>query len=132
MVSCWVRSSIFFFQQGLLFTSSTTILIHGTLEISAIIIAGAAGLTMGNGLLFPGTYPRLFAFKKGAREGLKMLMGLIPIFIIAGFLESFVTRLTEMPVIIKLPIIAGSMIFIVYYFIIYPQKLSHASQPEKD
>ncbi len=78
----------FFHQKGLFLTSFLSIWIHGTIEISAIIIAGGAGLVMGNSLLFPGTYPRLESFKRGAKKGLKIVVGLVPLFIIAGFLES--------------------------------------------
>ena len=113
----------FFYEKGLFLESFLTIWIHGTLEISAIIIAGGAGLVMGNSILFPGTYRRLDSFRIGAKKGLKMVIGLIPIFIMAGFLESFVTRLTHMPWFIKAMIIALSAVFIVYYFFIYPLKL---------
>lgn len=113
----------FFYQKGLLMTSILTIWIHGTLEISAIIIAGAAGIIMGNGLLFPGTYSRLQSFKNGAKKGLKIIVGLIPIFILAGFLEGFVTRLTGMPDLIKIAIILGSATFIFIYFIFIPIKI---------
>ena len=114
----------FFYQKGLLLTSFLTIWIHGTLEISAIVLAGAAGLVMGNSLLFPGTFPRLESFRRGARRGLKMVIGLVPIFVVAGFLESFITRQTEWPALIKLAIIGGSAFFIIYYFVIYPTKHS--------
>lgn len=113
----------FFFQKGLLLTSVLTIWIHGTLEISAIIIAGAAGIIMGNGLLFPGTYSRIQSFKNGAKKGLKIIVGLVPIFIMAGFLEGFVTRMTGMPDIFKIAIILGSLIFICIYFIFIPLKI---------
>ncbi len=113
----------FFYQKGLLWESALTIWIHGTLEISAIIIAGCAGLVMGNSVFFPGTYSRLESFKQGARKGLKIIIGLVPVFIIAGFLESFVTRYTEMPTALKLIIILTSAFFILYYFIIYPMLL---------
>ncbi len=56
-----------FFEHGYFDDTILTIWIHGTLEITAIIIAGAAGLIMGNGLLFPGTYPRAYAFRKETR-----------------------------------------------------------------
>ena len=115
----------FFYQKGLLVTSFLTIWIHGTLEISAIVLAGAAGLVMGNSILFPGTYPRMESFRRGARRGLKMVIGLVPIFIVAGFLESFVTRLTEWPAVVKLLIISLSAFFIIYYFVIYPAKRNH-------
>jgi len=112
----------FFYDKGLLVQSVLTIWIHGTLEISAIIIAGAAGLTMGNSLLFPETYSRLDSFKSGAKKGLKLIIGLVPVFITAGFLESFVTRLT-LPVWAIISVISVSAVFILWYFVIYPYRL---------
>jgi uncharacterized membrane protein SpoIIM required for sporulation len=117
----------FFHIHGLLIESVLVIWIHGTLEISAIIIAGAAGLTLGNSILFPGTYSRRHSFMIGAKEGLKMIVSLIPVFITAGFLESFVTRHTGMPVVVSLSIILGSLFFVVWYFVIYPGKLHKKS-----
>ncbi len=118
----------FFYQKGLLLTSLLTVWIHGTLEISAIVIAGCAGLTMGNALLFPGTFPRGYAFRKGAKQGLKIAVGLVPIFITAGFLESFVTRL-PLPWYVSGAIIAVSALFIGWYFVWYPIQLSKTSKP---
>ncbi|WP_066832491.1 stage II sporulation protein M [Rufibacter ruber] len=113
----------FFYKYGLLGTSALTIWIHGTLEISAIVIAGCAGFVMGNSILFPKTFSRLESFKRGAKQGLKIVVGLVPVFITAGFLEGFVTRHTEMPLFLSLTIILGSAAFIVYYFIYYPYRL---------
>lgn len=118
----------FFYQKGLLLPSLLTVWIHGTLEISAIVIAGCAGLTMGNALLFPGTYPRGYAFRKGAKQGLKIAVGLVPIFITAGFLESFVTRL-PLPWYVSGAIIAVSALFIGWYFVWYPIQRSKTSKP---
>ncbi|MGF1636810.1 MAG: stage II sporulation protein M [Cyclobacteriaceae bacterium] len=114
----------FFYEQGLLTESVLTIWIHGTLEISAIIIAGAAGIVFGNGILFPGTYPRIQSMRTAAVKGIKIVAGLIPIFIFAAFLEGYVTRLTEMPTLLKLFIIGTSLIFILFYFVYYPVKIN--------
>lgn len=122
----------FFYQQDLLAPSMLTIWIHGTLEISAIIIAGAAGMVMGNSLLFPGTWSRLESFKRGARRGLKMVLGLVPVFVAAGFLEGFVTRHTEMPVWLSIGIITCSAAFVLYYFVIFPLKLRTSFANGKD
>ena len=84
----------FFYDKGVFQESFLTIWTHGTLEISAIIIAGAAGITMGQGLVFPGTLSRLQAFQISARRGLKIMVGLVPIFIVAGFIEGYLTRYT--------------------------------------
>jgi len=113
----------FFYQKNLLFSSMLTIWIHGSLEIPAIVIAGCAGLVMGNSILFPGTYSRIHSFSTGAMKGMKIVIGLIPIFIVAGFLESYVTRLTELPVFLKLTIIISSWAFIILYFVYYPIRL---------
>ena len=112
-----------FFREGVLMDSLLVVFIHGTLELSAIVVAGAAGITMGSGLLYPGTYSRMHSFKRSAKEGLKMTTGLIPIFIAAGFLESFVTRHTDMPVLLSLFIIGGSLAFVIWYFVYYPSTL---------
>lgn len=114
----------FFLSKGVLVQSLLTIWIHGTLEISAIVIAGGAGLVLGNSILFPGTYSRGVSFVNGAKKGLKIIIGLVPIFILAGFLEGFVTRHTEMPIWLSLLIIGGSLLFVIWYFIIYPIKVS--------
>jgi len=113
----------FFFSRGFGAESILVIWIHGTIEISSIIIAGAAGLVLGNSLLFPRTYTRLESVKRGAKDGMKMALGLVPLFIIAAFFESFVTRHTEMPVWLSVTILAASLFFITWYVIIYPNKL---------
>ncbi|MCW9065225.1 MAG: stage II sporulation protein M [Ignavibacteriaceae bacterium] len=122
----------FFHIHDLLFESVLVIWIHGTLEISAIIIAGAAGLVLGNSILFPGTFSRTQSFRIGSKEGLKMIISLIPIFITAGFLESFVTRHTGMPVFLSLTIILGSLVFVIWYFIIYPIKIHNKMADENE
>ena len=94
--------------------------LHGTLEIWAIVVGAAAGIVLGNSLLFPGSYSRFESLLIGAKEGLKMVVGVVPLFIVAGFIEGFITRLTDMPHWINLLIILTSLAFIIWYFVIYP------------
>lgn len=110
----------YFYSKGLFLTSFLTIWIHGTIEISAIILAGAAGLILGAGLVAPKSYERNTSLILSAKKSLKIILAIIPLFIIAGFLESFVTRLTEMPMIVKILIIGSSLFFIILVFAIYP------------
>lgn len=121
----------FFYERDLLFESLSIVWIHGTLEIASVIIAGAAGIVLGNSILFPGTFSRLQAFRNAAVEGVKIIIGLIPFFIVAGFLESFITRFTQMPVYINLFIIAASMIFLIWYLAIYPSHLRKGKNDSK-
>jgi uncharacterized membrane protein SpoIIM required for sporulation len=113
----------FFFQKGMFWETFLTIWIHGSLEISAIVIAGAAGFVLSRSFMFPGTYSRKEAFVSGGKKGIRMIAGLIPLFIGAGFLESFVTRYHEMNIIIKLIIIVSSLSFIAWFFVLKPRKL---------
>ncbi|MDQ3395507.1 MAG: stage II sporulation protein M [Bacteroidota bacterium] len=109
-----------FFQNNVFDETILTIWIHGTLEISAIIIAGAAGLIMGNGFLFPGTYTRMHSFQIAAKKGLKIVISLVPFFIAAGFLESFITRQTHWPLHVKIFIIMISLFITILYLFILP------------
>ena len=115
----------FFVQYGLGYYSAISIWIHGTLEISAIVIAGGAGLMMGNRLLFPGTYSRVVALRQGARDGIKVIIGLMPVFVVASFFESYFTRMTQWPDAIQIGIILLSALFVVGYYVWYPRYLYH-------
>ncbi|MEM9548504.1 MAG: stage II sporulation protein M [Bacteroidota bacterium] len=110
----------YFHTKGLFLESFLTIWIHGAIEISAIIIAGTAGIVLGNGLLFPATYDRGTSMQVAARRSVRIIIGTVPLFIIAGFLESFVTRLTDMPTLLKVAIIGLSFLFIIGLYVIYP------------
>lgn len=120
----------FFYNYGIL-EKTSTVWLHGTIEISVIVIAGCAGLVMGNSFLFPKTYSRRVAFMKGAKDGLKIVVSTIPFFIIAGFIEGFITRYGEqMPSFLAYGIIFISLFVIIYYYIIYPILLNKAVNAE--
>ncbi|MGB3543101.1 stage II sporulation protein M [Rubrivirga sp.] len=116
-----------FAAQGLVADWFRVVFIHGMLELTAIVIAGGAGLTMWNAVLFPGTYPRLAAFRRGATRGLKVIVGLVPVFAFAAVLEGVVTRRTEMPLWASAVVIGGSAAFLVYYFVYLPASRGRAA-----
>jgi uncharacterized membrane protein SpoIIM required for sporulation len=113
----------YFFSKGLGTQSILVIWIHGTLEILSIIIAGGAGLVLGKGLLFPKTFTRLVAFRNSAKDATKIALGIVPIILLAAFFESYITRHTEMPIWLSISILFGSLIFMIWYVIIYPRHL---------
>lgn len=119
----------FFIERGLFWDSFLTIWLHGTLEISAIIIAGGAGMVLGKGLLFPGTYSRWQAFLITARDGFRILMGTVPLFILAGFIEGFFTRYTAAPDVIRGLLILTCAVAVVLYFIVWPVLLHRQGAP---
>ncbi len=114
----------YFFSKGLGAQSILVIWIHGTLEILSIIVVGGAGLVLGHGLLFPKTYTRIQAFKNSAKDATKIVIGIIPIILLAAFFEGFITRHTEMPLWLSVCILTSSLFFMVWYVIIYPIQLS--------
>ncbi|MFV0592412.1 MAG: stage II sporulation protein M [Draconibacterium sp.] len=124
MLGCF---QYFFYQYGLMRESVLAIYIHGTLELFSIVVAGAAGMLIGNSILFPGTLPRVLSFRKGAVTGLKIVAGVVPVFMVAGFLEGYVTRHTELPDMVRGGIILLSLVFIVWYFFLYPKYLLQKS-----
>ncbi|MEM1054174.1 MAG: stage II sporulation protein M [Bacteroidota bacterium] len=119
-----------FYDAGLAIEFFRVVFIHGTPELAAIALAGGAGFVMWNALLFPGTYPRRTAFMRGAKRGLKIIVALVPVFIYAGLLEGFVTRLTEMPALLSWTIIASSAIALAAYFIVLPWRVGSARRAE--
>jgi len=111
----------FFYQKNLLGVSFYAIMIHGTLELSAIVLAGGAGILFGKYLLFPGTYPRKDSFIYGALKGTKIMLSITPVFFIAGLLESFVTRhYSTIDSWLNILIIVASLAFIIWYYFVYP------------
>lgn len=122
----------FFFTHDVGVESMLTIWQHGTIEISAIILAGAAGLTLSKGMLFPGTYSRLDAFRLSGRKGLMMMLGLMPLLVYSGFIEAFITRLTDTHWSIRLAAILGSLFFVIAYFIWYPRRVARNKRLEDE
>ncbi len=113
----------FFASRGLGLDFWLVVFVHGTLEITALIISCAAGLVLGKSFLFPGTIKRIDAFKQGAKDGVKLMIGLMPVFALAAFFEGFITRLYNDISILTTAIFGLSVLFVIWYFIIYPIRL---------
>jgi uncharacterized membrane protein SpoIIM required for sporulation len=64
---------------------------HGALELPAIFLAGGAGLKIARGLLFPGVLPRKESLVASGREATALVLGTVPLLIIAGTIEAFVS-----------------------------------------
>ena len=64
---------------------------HGVLELPAIFLAGGAGFRIAAGLLFPGYLPRRESLARAGTDAVKLLLGTIPLLIIAGTIEAFVS-----------------------------------------
>ena len=122
-----------FFAKGLGLKSVMVIWIHGTIEILTLVIAATAGFIIALGILFPGTYSRMESFKRGVKDAMKIMVVLVPLFIVASFFESYVTHLMSntfdknnnagLPVWASIIILTVSLLFILWYFVFYPIRL---------
>jgi len=81
---------------------------HGALEIPSIMIAGAADLRLGSGILFPGMLSRRAALALAGLESVQLVSGTIPLLIIAGTLEAFLSP-THAPIALKFAV--GAILF---------------------
>lgn len=113
-----------FYQHGVLGEAMSAIWIHGAIELSVIVIAGGCGLAIGNSILFPGSYTRIESFKRRIRTAAKVLVSTVPFFVVAGFLEGFVTRHYQVSIWMCVLIITVSFVAVLYFYVIRPYKMA--------
>ena len=119
-----------FVSQGLGLDFFLVVFVHGTLELTALIVAGGAGLVLGKSFLFPGTVKRMTAFKQGAKDGVKIMIGLMPVFGLAALFEGLITRLYNDISVFTTIITSLSVLFVIWYFVIYPVRLGRRQRIE--
>jgi len=122
----------FFYEHGVLGQSIRGIWLHGAMEIFSIVISTAAGFILAGSFLFPKTYSRIYSFKIGVQDSLKVFISTVPFFVAAGFIEGFVTRHSNtMPLWLNVLIIISTLSIISFYYLLYPtivnKKQSHVS-----
>lgn len=111
----------FFEEHGALKDSAKGIWLHGTFEISAMVIEAMAGLILGASILFPKTYSRLNAIKIGFQDSFKIFLSTVPFTIVAGIIEGYLTRdALKMPIFINITLIFTCLAVIIFYYFIYP------------
>lgn len=98
---------------------------HGVLELPAIFIAGGAGLKIAKGLLFPGRLPRRDSVARAGGEAVRLIVGTVPILIIAGTIEGFVSP-SALPAMVKF-IVAGVIAFFFFVYLFVPTKAKPAT-----
>ncbi|MBI4576698.1 MAG: stage II sporulation protein M [Planctomycetes bacterium] len=76
---------------------SAFILPHGVIELSCIALAGAAGLILGDALLRPGDRTRRDALALHGRDALRLLAGSVPLLVLCGLIEGFLTGWEAIP-----------------------------------
>ncbi len=104
-----------FAKSGLAWKMWMVILPHGALELSAIVIAGGAGLMVGYGLWAPGQRTRRRALREDVVVAMQLAAGLIPAFIFAGLIEGLVTPSDAIPEAVKVSLgITAAVVYWLY------------------
>jgi uncharacterized membrane protein SpoIIM required for sporulation len=89
---------------------------HSVIELSVIFIAGGAGLQLGWALLHPGLLSRRAALVLAARRAVILLIGCVPLLVIAGVIEAFISP-SALPLAIKLLVALGSGLALYTYLL---------------
>jgi uncharacterized membrane protein SpoIIM required for sporulation len=121
MMGCF---DTFFFQHGHGMLTLIAPNEHGALELPAIIVCSAAGMQLGMGWFFPGKLTRIKALINSAQEALIMVLAMIPFFIVAGFIESFITRHQEWPMPARVAFVVAGLAISIYYIIVLPRQMT--------
>jgi uncharacterized membrane protein SpoIIM required for sporulation len=89
---------------------------HGAIELSVIVIAGGAGLALGNAILRPGLRSRSDALASAGIDSFRLALGVAALLCVAGFFEGFVSP-SSLPVGVKYAIGAVNFIWLYYWLI---------------
>jgi len=95
------------------------ILPHGVPEISAICLAGAAGILLGRALVAPGSRSRADALRVEGRLAVRLVLGTLPIFVVAGIIEGTLSQIHEphLPSVVKLLFAAAMAVLLGLYLL---------------
>ena len=102
---------------------------HGILELPAIFIAGGAGFGIARGLLFPGNLPRRVSLVLAGSRSVRLVLGTIPMLLVAGLIEGFVSPSNLHPP-TKFLLSAALGTMMVLYFLKKSPHASLSSQPD--
>jgi uncharacterized membrane protein SpoIIM required for sporulation len=90
---------------------------HGVIELSVIFIAGGAGLQLGWSVIRPGLFTRRAALLLAARRAAQLLLGCIPLLVIAGTIEGFISP-SALPLAVKLAVSFASGALLYSYLLL--------------
>jgi stage II sporulation SpoM-like protein len=88
---------------------------HGVLELSAICVAGGAGLLIAAGLLLPGDVTRRAALAANSRRAMRLIAASSLLLIFAGALEGMVSPIPTWPLWLKLMVSATTLLALISY-----------------
>jgi uncharacterized membrane protein SpoIIM required for sporulation len=100
---------------------------HGPFELTAIVLAAGAGMRLGFSLLYTKERSRLESLRAAGRESVPAIMVAVILFMLAAFIEGFVSP-SSLPYAIKALVAAASSGLLMFYFVVLgqPPREQHA------
>ena len=89
---------------------------HGAFELTAIVLAGVAGMKLGVTVLAPGRRSRIQALVEEGRRAVKIVYGFTGMLVIAAFLEAFWSSSSHIPASVKIAVGGVLWLFVITYF----------------
>jgi uncharacterized membrane protein SpoIIM required for sporulation len=102
-------------ERGLSATFYSFVVTHAAFELTAIVLAGAAGLRIGHSLLMPGRLARKQALVVAARESVVIIYGVAVMLLVAAAIEAFWSSAVWVPPVMKYSVAAGCWIAVIAY-----------------
>ena len=93
------------------------IIAHGVIELSVIFIAGGAGLMVGHAMLRPGLLRRRDAVSAAAQQAVRLVSAAIPLLLVAGAIEGFISPAASIPPLVKWGVGSGSGLLLYGYLL---------------
>jgi uncharacterized membrane protein SpoIIM required for sporulation len=104
-------------QLGYVSTFYPFVIGHGSFELTAIVLSGAAGLKLGMALIDPGSATRLAALRTAGREAVQIVLGAAAMLLIAAFIEAFWSSKASLPIALKISVGAVLWILVLGYLL---------------
>ncbi len=119
-----------FSDAGLSWEFAAWLSVHGTTELFAILLAGAAGIHIGRAMAFPGSRSIMAAAAQSGRRAAQVMAGVVLMLMVAALLEAFPRQLLGMN---ERFLIGGSMlaIWVTYFFALRPAKPPFLPEPRE-
>ncbi len=112
---------------GIAFDLWTFVIGHGMIELTVIIIAGGAGLRLGWAILRPGWLRRRDALMLASRRAVRLLAGCVPLLVIAGLIEGFISPAAGLPWVVKWTVGLGTGLMLHLYLLFAGHQRFHSN-----
>ena len=90
---------------------------HSAMELTAIVLSGAAGFKLGFSIISPGRKSRVRSLTDSAREAIYMMYGVATMFVIAAFIEAYWSSMADIPSMVKYTVGIINWLLLIIYFV---------------